>query len=237
MRHTRTVSDGMPVRPLPVPFPLLLQMVNPRGLKSIPLTDIVRVTQKGLTKAVPSHVRQRVESVLREFGFRNQAVAMPVEAFRRMFEEAGKPIERVSPKRERSRPIIRTQETVLRKKLKNLSQERLYITYDDSFKETISAIGEPQSEVEQRPMQLGHRRRASDNAEIRTEGSYVELHYKKEARQKEAELARSGQKARKPSLAAMRYKSESDVRVRSLSTADDHPTSQTSEGNDGNQGL
>lgn len=149
---------------------------------------------------------------------------MPIEVFRKMYEESQRPITRVSPHRQRRQPLAKLQEASLRKRLQNLSQERLFITYDESFRDIVNL---PSEEVQPAatPVQPGHHRRVSDSTGMKTEGSYAKVYNRREAMRE----ARSGQSAEKQSLAALRYDSERHIRVRSLSTAGDP----TGEGCDG----
>lgn len=177
MRHFRAESEGGELSAEEV-----LKSLNPKGLRTIALTDIVSATQSQLVKRVPLIAKSRVEVILRDFHTTQRSFQMPTEIFRRLYARPSHP----SPQRPRSRPVVRGLQVSLRKRLQHLSQERLYIKYDASFKEIVASS--PHRALHSRQTVRESPLRSSPLSATR-EGSYANMHSKKETRRKEQQWA------------------------------------------------
>lgn len=177
MRHYRAESEGGELSAEEV-----LRSLNPKGLRTIALTDIVSVRQSQLVKRVPQAAKKRVEVILRDFYITQRSFQMSTEVFKRLYDRPNHP----SPQRPRSRPIVRGLQVSLRKRLQHLSQERLYIKYDTSFKEIVASS--PPRPLHSRQTVRESPLRTSPPSAVR-EGSYAYVHSTKETRRKEQQWA------------------------------------------------
>ena len=115
---------------------------------------------------------------------------MQMDVFAKMYLELDKGSNRTSPQRPRQTPFPRPLENALRKRLQTLSQERLFITYDDSFKRlAVKKPGQSPS-PDPSPLRKSLRRRLSDSTEFSlSDGSYADMHCKKESQRRVREWA------------------------------------------------
>ena len=156
----------------------VLRSLNPKGLRTIALTDIVRSTQSQLVRRAPPKLRCKVETILRNFLTSQRSFQMPVDVFRRLYERPNPP----SPQRPRSRPVLRGAQFALRKRLQHLSQERLYIKYEPSFKGSLPSSSPQHSPRRQTVRALAPRTSPPSSSR---EGSYADMHSRKELQRKE----------------------------------------------------
>jgi hypothetical protein len=129
-------------------------------------------------KRVPIQARGRVETLLRDFQTTQRSFQMPTDVFRRLYDRPNHP----SPQRPRSRPVVRGLQVSLRKRLQHLSQERLYIKYDASFKD-IATSSPPRPLHSRQTVRESPLRTSPPSATI--EGSYADMHSRKETLRKE----------------------------------------------------
>lgn len=191
MNHLRTYSEAQCV-PSAVTLSYLLKVVNPDRLGHICLDDMVTSRQKHVLDRVPEACRPRVKSVFHDFIFQYRSFKLPVDLFVALYEKTTKarPLPRSKPSTSPADPKKPTNAPLeLQRRMKNLSQERQFITYDSAFRAKLSS-DRGNSALSSTPMNRDrtHKRRISEEVEQRMKGgSYTGLHQRKVSLRKEQE--------------------------------------------------
>jgi len=187
MNHLRTYSEAQCAQSA-VTLSYLLKVVNPDRLGHICLDDMVTSRQKHVLDRVPEACRPRVKSVFHDFIFQYRSFKLPVDLFVTLYERT--PKLRPPPRSKPSDPKKPANASLeLQRRMKTLSQERQFITYDSAFRAKLSS-DRGNSTLSRTPMHRDrtHKRRISEEVEQRGKsGSYTGLHQRKVSLRKEQE--------------------------------------------------
>lgn len=191
MSHFRTSSEAQCSQSA-VTLSYLLKVVNPDRLGHICLDDMVSNRQKHVLDRVPEACRPRVKSVFHDFIFQYRSFKLPVDLFISLYEKTTKAR---APSRSKpsasptnaKKPANASLE--LQRRMKNLSQERQFITYDNAFRAKLSS-DRGNATLSRTPQNRDrtHQRRISEEVQQRAKGcSYSGLHQRKVSLRKEQE--------------------------------------------------